>query len=70
MEDRTKSPVVLVGLIRVREHCAFAWEAPVSGGRRVAIARQTHCEGCVAELRRLGYVVKAQHEKEPFPHGR
>jgi hypothetical protein len=70
VKDRTKSSEVLVGLIRVREHCAFAWEEPATGGRRVAIATQTHCDDCVAELRRRGYVVRAEDEKEAPPHWR
>jgi hypothetical protein len=47
--------VVLVGLLRLREHCTFTWREPQAGGRRSAEVRSTHCEACVAELRRLGY---------------
>jgi hypothetical protein len=47
--------VVLVGLIRVREHCTFTWEEPEGGGRRSAQVRETHCSECVATLRELEY---------------
>jgi hypothetical protein len=49
------SPAVRVGLIRLRDHCAFEWEQPIDGGPRVAAIRSTHCPECVAELGRLGY---------------
>lgn len=52
-----RKPVVLVGLIRLREHCTFAWQEPEGGGRRTAEVRATHCPDCVAELRTLGYLL-------------
>ena len=59
---------VLVGLIRLREHCAFTWEEPVTGGRRIALVRSTHCRECVTELLKLGYIVR--HEDHEPPPGR
>jgi hypothetical protein len=50
-------PGVLVGLVRPREHCTFAWEEPESGGRRTAWVRGTHCAQCIDELRALGYML-------------
>lgn len=54
--DQTK-PVVVVGLIRVRQHCTFRWEEPEGGGRRTVEVRATHCPECVDELRELGYLL-------------
>jgi hypothetical protein len=48
---------VLVGLLRLREHCTFSWQEPQGGGRRTVEIYSTHCAACVGELRRLGYVV-------------
>jgi hypothetical protein len=59
--------MVLVGLIRQREHCAFTWEEPVGGGRRVVRVYRTHCADCIAELEKLGYLLV--HE-EPRDEGR
>lgn len=47
--------MVRVGLVRLRDHCAFAWEQPPGGGPKVATIRSTHCPECIAELDRLGY---------------
>jgi len=49
-----KTPVILVGLLRVREHCTFTWQGPERGQRSVEIV-STHCSECIAEIRRLGY---------------
>jgi hypothetical protein len=57
MSDRSTPRDVLLGLIRLREHCAFTWEEPVTGGARVALVQPIHCRECVAELLRLGYIV-------------
>jgi hypothetical protein len=50
-------PVLLVGLVRPRGHCAFTWEEPERGGPRVARVTSTHCAECVQELRDLAYVL-------------
>jgi hypothetical protein len=50
-------PVVLVGLIRLREHCIFTWRETERGGRRSVEVRATHCAECVGELQALGYVL-------------
>jgi hypothetical protein len=63
MTDASR-PVVLVGLIRLRDHCAFTWEEPERGGRRTARVMPTHCAACVQELVNLGYRVVRQ-ETEP-----
>jgi hypothetical protein len=47
---------MLVGLVRLRDHCTFAWEEPIGGGQRLAHVRRTHCEQCIAELGALGYL--------------
>jgi hypothetical protein len=65
MSDPARPPDRLVGLVRVREHCAFPWEQPVTGGTRVARVRTTHCPECVAELRKLGYLVTNDEAEEP-----
>lgn len=57
MAVEPRKPVVLVGLIRLREHCTFTWQEPVGGKRRSAEVRATHCAECVAELRELGYLL-------------
>jgi hypothetical protein len=56
-------PVVLVGLIRLREHCTFTWEEPARGGRRVAMITSTHCSECIAELGKLGYLLAHEDAK-------
>jgi hypothetical protein len=50
-------PAVIVGLLRLRDHCTFSWEEPQSGGRRTAWVRATHCADCVSELERRGYEI-------------
>jgi hypothetical protein len=54
MSDPSK-PVTLIGLIRLREHCAFTWQEPEAGGTRIARIRSTHCADCISELGKLGY---------------
>jgi hypothetical protein len=53
-------PVMLVGLIRLREHCAFSWQEPERGGQRVARVTSTHCAECTAEIKALGYVLESE----------
>ena len=55
---------MLVGLIRLREHCAFSWEEPERGGNRVARIRSTHCADCITELRKLGYLLVGEDRDE------
>ena len=45
----------LVGLVRVREHCTFAWRK-VSPRTPASIeVRENHCPQCVADVRQRGY---------------
>jgi hypothetical protein len=60
-------PVVLVGLIRLREHCASTWEEPERGGRRMARVTSTHCAECVEGLSRLGYLLTRQGSADGGP---
>lgn len=55
---------VLVGLVRLRDHCTFAWEATEPGGRRTVRVRSNHCPQCVAELRELGYALLPDDKEE------
>lgn len=48
-------PVMLVGLMRVREHCTFTWRKPETGGVRAVEVLADHCLQCIAELRRGGF---------------
>jgi len=57
MSKESREPVVLVGLIRLREHCTFTWHELEGSGRRSADVRATHCAECVAELQDLGYLL-------------
>jgi hypothetical protein len=50
--DRERS--VLVGLIRLRDHCTFTWSKQEDGGPRTVDVRANHCSECVAELVKLG----------------
>jgi hypothetical protein len=64
-------PSVLVGRIRLRQHCAFTWEEPQQGGLRTARVRVNHCAECIAELRKLGYLLAREDPgKEQGPPGR
>jgi hypothetical protein len=62
--------VVLIGLIRLRDHCAFTWEEPVGSGRRLARVRSTHCAECIAELGRLGYLIVREEPDQGQRMGR
>jgi hypothetical protein len=50
-----RPPLVLVGLIRVREHCIFTWQEPEGSAQRSVKILPSHCAECIAEIRRLGY---------------
>jgi hypothetical protein len=65
-----RPPVVLVGLIRLRDHCAFTWEEPVGGGQRVARVRSTHCAECIGELGKLGYLMLREDPSKSEGPGR
>jgi hypothetical protein len=54
----------VLGLIRLRDHCAFTWEEPVGGGQRLARVRNTHCENCIAELAKRGYLTVRELSEE------
>jgi len=64
MGKEVDEPVMLVGLVRPREHCTFTWLAHAGGGRRSAQVRVTHCPECVAELRRRGYLIMSEEPEE------
>lgn len=63
MSDPTKPPV-LVGLVRLRDHCTFTWAESERGGRRVATVYGTHCAQCVAELQERGYGVAPEGDDD------
>jgi hypothetical protein len=58
--DDRGSPGV-VGVLKVREHCAFAWLE--RGFHRIAIASSEHCSVCIAEVRRLGHALIRLRER-------
>ena len=45
----------LVGLVRVREHCTFAWRKVTPAAPASIEVRENHCPQCVADIRRRGY---------------
>jgi hypothetical protein len=47
---------MLVGLVRIRGHCLFTWREPVGAERCVEILPD-HCAECIAEVRRLGFLL-------------
>jgi hypothetical protein len=60
--DRERS--VLVGLIRLRDHCTFTWRKQQDGGPRTVDVRANHCRECVAELVKLGYGISESTDRE------
>jgi hypothetical protein len=50
---------VLTGLVRLRDHCTFAWEQRDGDSQRTAIVRETHCEPCVTAAREMGYLLRS-----------
>lgn len=65
MTSEPRGHAVLVGLIRINQHCTFSWEQPQEGGSRSAEVGSTHCAACVEELRRLGYVLLPEDRRAP-----
>ena len=55
MTDDSSPAAPLVGLVRIREHCTFAWRRALPGGEVSVEVRDTHCPRCVAEVRQRGY---------------
>jgi hypothetical protein len=55
----------LVGLIKVRDHCTFAWRRWVVDDTRRATRLSTHCDACVAAMQELGYVVLEPDPPQP-----
>ena len=55
MAAEPPSPVMLVGVMRVRKHCTFSWERPETADIRTVEVRSSHCPQCIAELRQRGF---------------
>jgi hypothetical protein len=55
MANEPKPPVMLTGLIRVRNHCLFTWQEPEGGGPRSVEIWPSHCAECIAEIRERHY---------------
>lgn len=45
---------ILVGLVRIREHCTFNWRQP-EGAVQTILVLPHHCEDCLREARRRGF---------------
>jgi hypothetical protein len=54
MAGEPPSPVILVGVIRVRRHCTFSWQRVETAVVRTVEVRSSHCTQCIAELRQRG----------------
>lgn len=67
MTRHPKQPVMLVGLLRIPEHCTFTWQEPEGGGQRSVEIVRTHCAECVAEIRKLGYRLVYESGMDPGP---
>lgn len=55
MSGDRKPARVPVGLLRVREHCTFAWNTTPGADQRSVDVLPSHCEECIAEVRRRGF---------------
>ena len=55
MNEEPERPRVPTGLIRVREHCTFAWSEPATKAPRLVEVLPSHCSECIAEIRRRGF---------------
>ena len=64
MTDERPAPPPLVGLIRVREHCTFAWRRATPADEVSVEIRETHCAPCIAEARRRGYRLLTRDGKD------
>lgn len=49
---------VLVGLLRVSDHCIFTWRRREGSDRRAVVVQDHHCTSCVAEAVRRGFDVE------------
>lgn len=65
MPKSPKPPVVRVGLMRVRDHCTFAWRQPEGDGQRSVEVVTTHCAACLDDLQRRGYQLIHITRREP-----
>ncbi len=43
----------IVGIIKVMGCCLFTWREQENGGTRVVEIESTHCERCIAELKKM-----------------
>jgi hypothetical protein len=59
-----KDPERLVGLVRPREHCIFAWRRVQGSDERTVEILADHCLQCVSEVRRLGYKLVTSDGKD------
>jgi hypothetical protein len=64
MTSSDSDPRILVGLIRLRDHCTFTWRKQEDGGPRTVDVRTNHCSECVAELEKLGYTVNESTDRD------
>jgi len=54
-DPKEPSPSVLVGLMRLREHCTFTWRRQDGLDERTVHVLPHHCEPCLREARRRGF---------------
>lgn len=58
MKDGDSANSMRIGLLRIREHCTFTWRQAEGETKRALEVRPHHCEHCLAEARRSGYVLR------------
>jgi hypothetical protein len=61
--DRLAAPP-LVGLVRSRDHCIFAWRQTQGSEVRTVEIRADHCLQCIADVRRQGFTPVTTDGKE------
>lgn len=55
MTKTSPPPLPIVGLVRLREHCAFTWRRSEGQVQSSLEIREHHCLQCIAEARRRDY---------------
>jgi hypothetical protein len=53
---RPRTPSQIIGETIIRGHCTFRWAEPIGPGARVYDIGEQHCDDCITELHRLGFV--------------
>jgi hypothetical protein len=66
----SEKPVLLVGLVRPRDHCTFSWKQGEAGERRTALVSTTHCTECLAALREQGNLLVPEGHRESLASDR